>query len=102
MNRMLRISLVGWMLVGAAACGTAADGQPSVEGQIEDLGQLKKTDRGNPARQPYYDAIQVELEKEMPYIPVYFYQTNGAYSQHVKNVKIDPFERIDLFNVEKA
>ncbi|MEU8270673.1 ABC transporter substrate-binding protein [Sphaerisporangium sp. NPDC049002] len=42
------------------------------------------------------------LIKELPYIPVYFYQTNGAYSQHVKNVKIDPFERIDLFNVEKA
>ncbi|NKE60286.1 ABC transporter substrate-binding protein [Lentzea sp. PSKA42] len=34
------------------------------------LAELKKTDRGNPARQPHYDAIQVELEKFMPYIPV--------------------------------
>ncbi|MEO3854486.1 ABC transporter substrate-binding protein [Acrocarpospora sp. B8E8] len=49
-----------------------------------------------------YQAADDILLKELPYIPVYFYQTNGAYSQHVKNVKIDPFERIDLFNVEKA
>lgn len=34
------------------------------------LAELKKTDRGNPARQQHYDAIQVELEKYMPYIPV--------------------------------
>lgn len=34
------------------------------------LTELKKTDRGDPARQRHYDAIQVELEKSMPYIPV--------------------------------
>lgn len=34
------------------------------------LAELKKTDRGDPARQPHYDAIQVELEKSLPYIPV--------------------------------
>ncbi len=34
------------------------------------LTELKKTDRGDPARQQHYDAIQVELEKYMPYIPV--------------------------------
>jgi peptide/nickel transport system substrate-binding protein len=34
------------------------------------LAELKKTDRGDPSRQPYYDTIQVELEKYMPYIPV--------------------------------
>ncbi|GII65156.1 putative peptide ABC transporter DppA [Sphaerisporangium krabiense] len=50
----------------------------------------------------YYQQADDLVLKELPYIPVYFYQTNGAYSQHVKNVKIDPFERIDLFNVEKA
>ncbi|GGL19306.1 peptide ABC transporter substrate-binding protein [Sphaerisporangium melleum] len=50
----------------------------------------------------FYQQADDLVLKEMPYIPVYFYQTNGAYSQHVKNVKIDPFERIDLFNVEKA
>ncbi|GAA1508111.1 ABC transporter substrate-binding protein [Sphaerisporangium rubeum] len=50
----------------------------------------------------FYQQADDLLLQEMPYIPVYFYQTNGAYSNHVKNVKIDPFERIDLFNVEKA
>ncbi|WP_248960797.1 peptide ABC transporter substrate-binding protein [Sphaerisporangium perillae] len=50
----------------------------------------------------FYQQADDLVLKELPYIPVYFYQTNGAYSQHVKNVKIDPFERIDLFNVEKA
>ncbi|SDG60997.1 peptide/nickel transport system substrate-binding protein [Lentzea fradiae] len=34
------------------------------------LAELKKTDRGDPSRQRHYDAIQVELEKSMPYIPV--------------------------------
>ncbi|MFC6086876.1 peptide ABC transporter substrate-binding protein [Sphaerisporangium aureirubrum] len=51
--------------------------------------------------QSYQKADDLLLD-ELPYIPVYFYQTNGAFSTHVKNVKIDPFERIDLFNVEKA
>ncbi|MCW2879120.1 MAG: phytase [Sphaerisporangium sp.] len=50
----------------------------------------------------FYQQADDMVLKDLPYIPVYFYQTNGAYSQHVKNVKIDPFERIDLFNVEKA
>ncbi|RCG22394.1 ABC transporter substrate-binding protein [Sphaerisporangium album] len=50
----------------------------------------------------FYQKADDLLLKELPYIPVYFYQTNGAYSQHVKNVKIDPFERVDLFTVEKA
>ncbi|MEO3814676.1 ABC transporter substrate-binding protein [Sphaerisporangium sp. B11E5] len=50
----------------------------------------------------FYQQADDLLLEELPYIPVYFYQTNGAYSNHVKNVKIDPFERIDLFNVEKA
>ncbi|MEV6984509.1 ABC transporter substrate-binding protein [Sphaerisporangium sp. NPDC051017] len=50
----------------------------------------------------FYQKADDLLIQQLPYIPIYFYQTNGAYSQNVKNVKIDPFERIDLFNVEKA
>ncbi|GHH29568.1 ABC transporter substrate-binding protein [Lentzea cavernae] len=34
------------------------------------LAELKKTDKGDPSRQQHYDAIQVELEKSMPYIPM--------------------------------
>jgi oligopeptide transport system substrate-binding protein len=50
----------------------------------------------------FYQQADDMLLKDLPYLPVYFYQTNGAFSQHVKNVTIDPFERIDLYNVEKA
>jgi peptide/nickel transport system substrate-binding protein len=61
-----------------ATANTAPVGQPAVPNYArfsnatvdQALAELKKTDRGNPARQPYYDAIQVELEKYMPYIPV--------------------------------
>lgn len=42
------------------------------------------------------------LLNEMPYIPVYFYRTNYGFSKHVKNVKVDAYERIDLFHIEKA
>ncbi|WP_214417090.1 peptide ABC transporter substrate-binding protein [Sphaerisporangium fuscum] len=49
-----------------------------------------------------YQQADDMLIKELPYIPVYFYQTNGAYSKNVKNVDIDPFERIDLYHAERA
>ncbi|MEU8196853.1 ABC transporter substrate-binding protein [Microbispora amethystogenes] len=49
----------------------------------------------------YQQADDLAL-KEMAYVPIYFYTTNGAFSSNVKNVKIDPFERIDVFNVERA
>ena len=42
------------------------------------------------------------LARDLPYLPIYFYQTNGGFSQNVKNVTIDPFERIDLAHVERA
>ncbi len=43
------------------------------------LAELKKTDRGDPARQPHFDAIQVELVRYMPYIPVL---TGGTPSEY--------------------
>ncbi|MEV4065152.1 peptide ABC transporter substrate-binding protein [Nonomuraea dietziae] len=50
----------------------------------------------------FYQQAGDMLVKDMPYIPVYFYQTNAGYSQRVKNVTIDPFERIDLAKVERV
>jgi peptide/nickel transport system substrate-binding protein len=43
--------------------------------------ELKKTDRGNTAaRQPHYDAIQAEIEKTMPYIPLLTGGTTSVYN----------------------
>ncbi|GIH69868.1 peptide ABC transporter substrate-binding protein [Sphaerimonospora thailandensis] len=50
----------------------------------------------------YYQQADDIALRDLAYVPIYFYTTNGAYSTHVKNIKIDPFEHIDLFNVERA
>ncbi len=70
--------------------------------EFEEL--LKKADSAPTVEEGIaaYQAADDILLKELPYIPVYFYQTNGAFSSNVKNVKIDPFERIDIVNVERA
>lgn len=44
------------------------------------LAELKKTDKGDPARQAHYDAIQTEIEKVMPYIPVLTAGTTSEYN----------------------
>ncbi|MEU7001088.1 ABC transporter substrate-binding protein [Nonomuraea sp. NPDC046570] len=58
----------------------------------------KTQEEGNAAYRKGADMIA----KDLPYLPIYFYQTNGGYSQNVKSVTIDPFERVDLANVERA
>ncbi|WP_433246693.1 peptide ABC transporter substrate-binding protein [Streptosporangium sp. CA-135522] len=42
------------------------------------------------------------LIKELPYIPVYFYRTNAAFSQHVKGVKLNLLNQVEWTKVEKA
>ncbi|GII58504.1 putative peptide ABC transporter DppA [Planotetraspora thailandica] len=49
----------------------------------------------------YQQADDLAL-KDLAYVPIYFYQLNAAYSQNVKNVKLDPFEALDVLNIEKA
>ncbi|WP_030925193.1 peptide ABC transporter substrate-binding protein [Streptosporangium amethystogenes] len=50
----------------------------------------------------FYQQADDILIREMPYIPVYFYRTNGAFSQNVKGVKIDLLNQIKWTEVEKA
>ncbi|MFD8558733.1 peptide ABC transporter substrate-binding protein [Streptosporangium canum] len=50
----------------------------------------------------YYQQADDILIKELPYIPVYFYRTNAAFSQHVKGVKINLLNQVEWTKVEKV
>ncbi|MGV9601576.1 peptide ABC transporter substrate-binding protein [Streptosporangium sandarakinum] len=50
----------------------------------------------------YYQQADDVLIKDLPYIPVYFYRTNAAFSQHVKGVKINLLNQVDWTKVEKV
>ncbi|WP_440107075.1 peptide ABC transporter substrate-binding protein [Streptosporangium sp. H16] len=50
----------------------------------------------------FYQQADDILIKELPYIPVYFYRTNAAFSQHVKGVKINLLNQIEWTEIEKA
>lgn len=63
--------------------------------------------QGDAARTPeeglkYYQMADDILIKDMPYIPVYFYRLNAAYSHHVKNVHINLLNQVDWLSVEWA
>jgi peptide/nickel transport system substrate-binding protein len=49
---------------------------PEVDAAIEELSQINPSDAE--ARQPHYNTIQTEIERDMPYIPI---QTGGTTSQ---------------------
>ncbi|MDF5757846.1 ABC transporter substrate-binding protein [Spongiactinospora sp. TRM90649] len=49
----------------------------------------------------YRQAADV-LNKDLPYIPVYFYKINAGYSEHVKGVKINLLNQVEWESVEKA
>lgn len=49
----------------------------------------------------YREAADI-LNEDLPYIPVYFYRLNAAYSDKLSAVEIDPVEHIDWTVVEKA
>ncbi|GAA2911059.1 ABC transporter substrate-binding protein [Streptosporangium fragile] len=50
----------------------------------------------------YYQKADDILIRELPYIPVYFYRTNAAFSQNVKGVKINLLNQVEWEKVEKA
>ncbi|MFI0424878.1 ABC transporter substrate-binding protein [Spongiactinospora sp. 9N601] len=49
----------------------------------------------------YRQAADV-LNKELPYVPVYFYKINAGYSEHLKSVKINLLNQVEWESVEKA
>ncbi|MEU4836146.1 ABC transporter substrate-binding protein [Streptosporangium sp. NPDC023615] len=50
----------------------------------------------------FYQQADDVLIKELPYIPVYFYRTNAAFSQKVKGVKVNLLNQIEWDQVEKT
>lgn len=63
--------------------------------------------KGDAARTPeeglkYYQMADDILINDMPYIPVYFYRLNAAYSHHLKNVQINLRNQVDWLSVEWA
>ena len=63
--------------------------------------------KGDAARTPeeglkYYQMADDILIQDMPYIPVYFYRLNAAYSHRVKNVQINLRNHVDWLSVEPA
>ncbi|MFF0307192.1 ABC transporter substrate-binding protein [Streptosporangium sp. NPDC004379] len=50
----------------------------------------------------YYQQADDILIKDLPYIPVYFYRTNAAFSQHVKGVKTNLLNQVVWTEVEKV
>ncbi|MFD9949871.1 ABC transporter substrate-binding protein [Nonomuraea sp. NPDC059023] len=50
----------------------------------------------------FYQQADDILNKELPYIPVYFYRNNSGYSTKVKNVKINLLNQVEWSQVEKA
>ncbi|WP_326826181.1 peptide ABC transporter substrate-binding protein [Streptosporangium sp. NBC_01756] len=50
----------------------------------------------------FYQQADDLLIKEMPYVPVYFYRINAAFSQHVKGVRINLLNQVEWTKVEKV
>ncbi|WP_245691164.1 peptide ABC transporter substrate-binding protein [Sinosporangium album] len=50
----------------------------------------------------FYKQASAILNKDLPYIPVYFYRLNSAFSQHVKGVKIDLLNHVVWTAVTKT
>jgi peptide/nickel transport system substrate-binding protein/oligopeptide transport system substrate-binding protein len=50
----------------------------------------------------YYQRADDLLIKDLPYIPVYFYRANGAFSQHIKGVRINLLNQVEWTSVEKV
>ncbi|MEV6866702.1 ABC transporter substrate-binding protein [Streptosporangium subroseum] len=50
----------------------------------------------------FYQQADDILIRELPYIPVYFYRINAAFSQNVKGVKINLLNQVDWAEVEKT
>ncbi len=65
---------------------------------------LKKGDTAKTQEESiqYYQQADDILLKDLPYIPVYFYRVNAAFSQHVKGVKINLLNQVEWTSVEKA
>jgi ABC-type oligopeptide transport system, periplasmic component len=65
---------------------------------------LKKGDTASTLEEglKYYQQADDILVKDLPYIPVYFYRVNAAFSQHVKSVKINLLNQVEWTSVEKA
>jgi ABC-type oligopeptide transport system, periplasmic component len=63
--------------------------------------------KGDAARTPeeglkYYQMADDILIRDLPYIPVYFYRLNAAYSHHLKNVQINLRNQVDWLSIEWA
>jgi peptide/nickel transport system substrate-binding protein/oligopeptide transport system substrate-binding protein len=65
---------------------------------------LKKGDTAKTQEESiqFYQQADDILLKDLPYIPVYFYRVNAAFSQHVKGVKINLLNQVEWTSVEKA
>lgn len=50
----------------------------------------------------YYQQADDILIKELPYIPVYFYRTNAAFSQNIRGLKINMLNQIEWAEIEKV
>jgi len=50
----------------------------------------------------FYQQADDILINELPYIPVYFYRTNAAFSQHVKGIKINLLNQVEWAEVERT
>jgi oligopeptide transport system substrate-binding protein len=50
----------------------------------------------------FYQQADDILIRELPYIPVYFYRINAAFSQNVKGVKINLLNQVEWAEIEKT
>lgn len=50
----------------------------------------------------YYRQAADILNKDLPYIPVYFYRVNAAFSQHLASMRINLLNQVDWLSVKKA
>ncbi|MFI6500104.1 ABC transporter substrate-binding protein [Nonomuraea typhae] len=85
---------------GAAVTGSNYGGYASKE--FDDL--LAKGDQAPTVEEglKFYQQADDILNKELPYIPVYFYRNNSGYSTKVKNIKINLLNQVEWSEVEKA
>lgn len=85
---------------GAMATGSNYGGYSNKE--FDDL--IAKGDQAATAEEglKFYQQADDILNKELPYIPIYFYRNNSGYSTKVKNVKINLLNQVEWAGVEKA
>lgn len=50
----------------------------------------------------YYQQADDILIKQLPYIPVYFYRTNAAFSQNIRSLKINMLNQVEWAKIEKT